>query len=874
MVENLPRSVRVLSGALAVLAGLVAAAAAVSAAHDVTYWLADLPNVDDGKSPMPFGEIQVVDGTGAGGTFSVEDDTGILATVAVPPGGWSAFSMPERLDLTDITKDGVYRVTADANLVVTMANSPSPANMTMDTTRVLAESYLGTEHWDFSHTGTFSGRDYLTVVATENVTNVTVRLTEFSDSGGPVPMLPPGMDHTFTLQRFEALHLVTRDTLSFGYNEFTGSRITSDKPVAVFTGNECLMLWPQLACDHVEEQQPPIDYAGKEYIVCTSAGPARSGGYDRLRVLATQGGTTTVNVGATTFTLAGKGDWDEVDITADQHLTADQPVLVAQFMGKDKTDHPGDPSYVMLTPTDLYTPLGHSWYAPPDPMMAGTPFTNHVLVAAPTSSTVELDGAPMPAAAWSAVGSSGFSCGRVGVVPGVHEVAGLDPVSVLAYGHGQWASYWHSVDSRVLGPPHAHFDAFPACHHDPSLFVPLGVAEGWPIVAYQWDFGDGTVSPWYPWPPKNASYAYSAPGTYAVSLTVKDSRGLTDVATGDVTICNDPPTIASAGDRFIIAGTSDGFQVSASDPNKDPVAFSAVGPPGIVADASGWYHWATKDPDDIGVFTVVLVATDIWGASASTTMTITVVPPAGVPGAKQDSDLDGTPDDEDVCPQDHDPGQDDSDGDGIGDACMAKGGSAETAPYTPAQEEADRPRPQAKTSPAPLPSPETTLPPCLLPTPPVVQSVTAKRLPDGRVEVRWTADLPCPGGGFLVWNGTGADRVAWVAAEAGGYVAWDAEPWWAGHAYAVQGALVPQGAFDPVRAVLSAEVPVVDLPVCPDCAVDPGEAGPLAATAPPGAAADPAAIVAVVAVGGATALVLLAALVVTFVLVRRRRRAA
>jgi PKD repeat protein len=51
------------------------------------------------------------------------------------------------------------------------------------------------------------------------------------------------------------------------------------------------------------------------------------------------------------------------------------------------------------------------------------------------------------------------------------------------------------------------------------------------FVSWSWDFGDGEKSS-----EKNPSHTYSAPGTYHVTLTVKDTSGLTSSVTKDVTV--------------------------------------------------------------------------------------------------------------------------------------------------------------------------------------------------------------------------------------------------------------------------------------------------------------------------------------------------
>ena len=63
-----------------------------------------------------------------------------------------------------------------------------------------------------------------------------------------------------------------------------------------------------------------------------------------------------------------------------------------------------------------------------------------------------------------------------------------------------------------------------------------------PIVAWAWDFGDGAVSD-----EENPLHTYDERGDYTVTLTVTDSQGLTDTASGTITVLPPPPVLAIEG---------------------------------------------------------------------------------------------------------------------------------------------------------------------------------------------------------------------------------------------------------------------------------------------------------------------------------------
>ena len=95
--------------------------------------------------------------------------------------------------------------------------------------------------------------------------------------------------------------------------------------------------------------------------------------------------------------------------------------------------------------------------------------------------------------------------------------------------HGNSVFTTHGITIAAPTPPTAGLSLTPA-----SGFAPLNVtasassstAGSNPITLYTFDFGDGTVVVG-PQPGSSASHTYTAPGTYTVTLTVRDSIGLT-----------------------------------------------------------------------------------------------------------------------------------------------------------------------------------------------------------------------------------------------------------------------------------------------------------------------------------------------------------
>ncbi|MGY3126531.1 PKD repeat protein [Agrococcus sp. UYP33] len=139
-------------------------------------------------------------------------------------------------------------------------------------------------------------------------------------------------------------------------------------------------------------------------------------------------------------------------------------------------------------------------------------------------------------------------------------------------------------------------------------------ASGSTIASYAWQFGDGTtgtgVSPTHP---------YSQAGTYAVTLTVTDSRGLSDAVTQNVTVqaANVRPTASfttSVDDLDVAVNGS-----ASSDPDGSIVSYAWSWGDGT---PNGSGTTATHRYGGAASYTVTLTVTDDDGATASTTRVV------------------------------------------------------------------------------------------------------------------------------------------------------------------------------------------------------------------------------------------------------------
>jgi hypothetical protein len=661
-------------GAAAAVALVALTLAITEEAEAEEYWLANLPNY----SYSTHTRIAVTNPTPVAGTASIYHAGALMTTLTVPAMDTRIYLTTTMLTSTTITTSGVYMVDAPANWQVAMFQ-PDFHDFAEESSLVFKRTALGTDHFTFSER-TLTYEDFITVIAVENKTTVTVTPKFTTIAGGPVPSIPGGTSWTTNLDRGQALNIYTN-------NDQTGSRVQADKPVAVFSGNRCTNVG-SLYCDKIFDQIPPVSAVGTEYVACNTI-TTRRAGFDRIEVIATAAGTTTVTTtpahAATPLTLSGPGQSAWFDITTDMVIRSDKPVVVAQYLGKSASDiDGGDPSYVVLTPTMRYSAM-HPVYGPGG--VAPYPFTNYGFVAAATGTTVTVDGAATTSP-WVAIPGTGYSCLKEIFPTGTHVFSSASAISVSVLSMSFRGSMWYMADEGGTVGPGAAIDWTPVapCHHQWVTLLDKSRpgAPSIPIVRVKWTI-DGAVTTSTSWP-YNVTHKFPGPGSYVLTLNVTDSMGQQAEATRTITICNDAPVIDPLPDQYVLAGRTLIFRMAVSDANADAVALSVD--PATMPVGSNWstdfkrFHWLTRNPFDIGSYKLDFTAVDVWGAEAKASVNIHVLEPGDPPASPLDSDGDGLTDDTDNCPFVFNPDQSDSNADGIGNACQtgnAGGGVEDSA---------------------------------------------------------------------------------------------------------------------------------------------------------------------------------------------------
>lgn len=323
-----------------------------------------------------------------------------------------------------------------------------------------------------------------TITATQDGTKVTVTSSAYTKAGTGVGALSPGGQSSFSMNAGDVLLLVTakppdQQTPQPGKAcvttpngviacptapeyDLTGSRVTSDKPISVLGGHDCtFMPYSNFACDHLEESMFPVDALGQDLIVTA---PQSVAGIDSnpgqpdfmfVRVLsAADANEITFDPPVHAPVTLGAGQWIEIGpVAQDFRVLGKNKISVAQYMvGEDFSGTSvgaGDPALSVAIPKEQYR-VAYTFLAP-------TTYThNFVNVVAEPGAGVSIDGAIIPDAEFTPIGSTGFGVARHKIAGGAHSMKGDKNFGIVVYGYGSYTSYMYpgglNLEDVVITP--------------------------------------------------------------------------------------------------------------------------------------------------------------------------------------------------------------------------------------------------------------------------------------------------------------------------------------------------------------------------------------------------------------------------------------
>ncbi len=321
-----------------------------------------------------------------------------------------------------------------------------------------------------------NGPSYLTVVATEDNTEVTVTPTVTARGGNALGTIPAGTSASIVLDAFDVFQIQS----STQEEDITGTSISASLKVVVFGGNPCANVPNEeyKACDHVEEQLLPLSAWGAAAVLARYAPRMDAPGIDfdakadpaLWRIVAGRENMTVafdppVDGIGPSYHFSALGEVLEFESPVDHYARGEldtpidgeteAPFLAYQIMtGADYPEESATLSLHMGDPMMLLTPPAGQYL---DRYVFNTDNRfdfafDRIIVVRPLGAVVELDClGVLDDEKFTEVGNCGFEVGRFNLecdgeyvgrcVDGVHRLQADMPVGVFVVGEDSYNSY-------------------------------------------------------------------------------------------------------------------------------------------------------------------------------------------------------------------------------------------------------------------------------------------------------------------------------------------------------------------------------------------------------------------------------------------------
>ena len=328
-------------------------------------------------------------------------------------------AIPRRMLLSGIsTVRKVVSIRSEKDIIVVGLNKEK---YTTDAFLVLPDKLLGTEYYTAGYENI--SPDEFAIIATEDNTEVQIALV--NGLGNSTVMLSKGEVYQYQQG-----------------TELTGSHITSNKNIALVSGNQCTDVPDGVyACDHIVEQMLPVNRWGKEFISVPLK--TRKNG-DTFRIVASEANSVISINGANVATL-NAGEFFETVLTTSSHIVSNNPIMVAQYSNGSRFDGVTSDPFMALVPALNQFDTTHIINTP-------SGFTDYINIVIPTASIndIQLDGANINPAEFSVVAGTTYSSAQIQIASGKHTVTSSAKFGMLGYGFANYDSYGYPSSLRLI----------------------------------------------------------------------------------------------------------------------------------------------------------------------------------------------------------------------------------------------------------------------------------------------------------------------------------------------------------------------------------------------------------------------------------------
>jgi len=399
---------------------------------------------------------------------TVSAATGTPIAVTVPAGQLLAIKPQPMIADQPIPGTGqfnqAYKIVSDLPIVAYQFNPLDNQNVfSNDASLLLPRTAYDTNYYAISWPtldrrnpapGTNPYYGYVTIVAWQNGTQITVTPSAAVVGSATMAGIAAGTATTFTLNAYDVLNLEAA-----GAGDLSGSFVTSPNsvPFGVFGGHVATAFGestppssstPMGPCcaDHLEHQLFPNSTWGMNFAIARSK--QRTNEPDYLRILAQKANTVVTFTPAPSATVSGNcaslqpGQFCDVKIQGDTEVSASQPIEIGHFIesaiwtdGFATVVGNGDPSMAVAVPIEQYR-TDYSVLTP------NTYDEDYLSISAAPTGGVTVDGTAVTLNAFP--GGATHRGAIVPVMAGPHTIHCPDGCGVLVYGYGNAVSYMYA----------------------------------------------------------------------------------------------------------------------------------------------------------------------------------------------------------------------------------------------------------------------------------------------------------------------------------------------------------------------------------------------------------------------------------------------
>lgn len=325
-----------------------------------------------------------------------------------------------------IQKLGIY-VNADNPIAVYGLSSRRASTDTYLAypTSVLGTTYRVAGYYPLSN-GENSFSSQATVVGTENGTVVTITLAGDTKGGRRA-----GETYSINLAQGD-VYQVQAATGIGKRSDLTGTLVTSNKPIAFFSGHTCAQVpADKNFCDQLLEMTPPIPSWGRQFFVGRFEGKTEYA----YRVISSEPNTQVFVNNTLVAKLSNPGEFYEDNHAKENALiTTNKPVLVAQYAQSSTADslQTGDPFMLFITPTEQFL----TYYRFLTPVRGDWHHYINVVVPIDAMESFKLDGRGGFGKYFKTIGITRYAIAQIEIGYGSHFVSCDKPFGLYSYGFG------------------------------------------------------------------------------------------------------------------------------------------------------------------------------------------------------------------------------------------------------------------------------------------------------------------------------------------------------------------------------------------------------------------------------------------------------